>query len=208
MKISNIMSIGTEGSFSFLVPFNATMSTYVIYRILSISKLSSIKEQGLDPLNNIYIIGGLTEVDYINDLNNDVTIVQLGLGSGAYYIPEGYISAGPSQDGVNYAKQSMGINLGTLPKDIDLTNLKLDIVELVKSHLGINCSIKNSDISNMSKIPYNIHNQFLTIRNSRITAGDNYKDKYDEKLVLINKLYDKISDLEEVFLKYKIDGIV
>lgn len=203
MRVENVMSIGTEGKFSFKPPFNTILSTYTIYKIIGISKLSQLKESGVDPLNNIYIASGLTEENYKTDLKNDITIIQLVVGSSTYYIPENFIEAGPTQDGVSYSKQGLAINLGVLPLDIDVTSLISDMEQLIQSHIGVNSNINRVYLSGVSKIPYDISTQFTTIRNSRITNKESCIDKYTDALNTINILNQKVSDLEEVFLAYK-----
>lgn len=138
-----IPTIGASGVWTLLPPFNALLTQSASYACLAIRKLEDIIAAGGDPYQQIYApregtTPGSLQDQYDSDLANGICIVTLQSSSGAtVLVPTSFIQSFPASGGVPYTNLIMGVDLGAMPDYVDLTFLKQQIANLVKTTVGL-----------------------------------------------------------------------
>jgi hypothetical protein len=134
---------GISGVFKLAEPFTNAVSPNVVYRIAEVRSLVGVAASGDDPYEKYYKPAGVTEEKYLEDLANDVAILSLQSTSGKWvHVPNSYLQQMPAASGVPYALCIMGINLGAIPNDLDLTYFEGQIKDLARDLLGVS----NADV--------------------------------------------------------------
>jgi len=136
--------INTTGKFTFKDPVNLVLNENMEYKVVGIRAIKELIDTGDDPLKTIYEPIGLSEDMFRIDVANKVNIIVLTNTSGnSYtYVPDSYIVGAPDTSGYKYAENMLAINLGNLPLDLDLTNIKEEIVDLILSLTGLHTEAK------------------------------------------------------------------
>lgn len=125
----------TRGRYTLIAPFT-TLPT-VLYKCEAIRTFLECQVSGLDVLNNVYILAGLTSVEYNRDLKAGTKVVTLLSDTETpIYVPDSYIESYPNFDAVNYSHIVGSFDLGALPDFLSLVNLKLEIAALVSDLVG------------------------------------------------------------------------
>ncbi len=192
-----IPPINTKGLFTVQSPFEQMISDKQEYVVTAIRSLSELLESNEKPIENIYAPVGLTEVEYTSDLNSNIPIIILLSSSSKYiYVPANRILTVPNISGFRYQEKVLGINLGSIPTNLYLTDLINELKATVTENIGINTDVKIIDSSAVILIDEVDHLTFTAKRESRIANELSYKTLYEQQLILINKLRDQISELE------------
>jgi hypothetical protein len=135
---SLIPDISTSGVFTLTAPFNSLLTANASYTCLAVRQLEDIIASGNDPYQMYYVPQGISQDQYNSDLALGVCIVTLQASSGAVvYIPSSYIASYPSKGGVPYTNLMLAVDLGAMPNYVDLTYLKQQITDLVKTTIGL-----------------------------------------------------------------------
>lgn len=133
-----VPQINTKGIFKLTNPFNDKLTAKVPYSCISVRSIQDMLLSKIDVVKSIYIDNGLTKQDYENDLKNGVLIVTLRSDTGkTVVVPASYIAGYPQLGGVPYVPFILGVNLGNLPKNIDISLLKDKINSVVMEYLGV-----------------------------------------------------------------------
>lgn len=134
-----IPPINTKGVFIFHPPYaDDTNINKKEYEVIEIRKIKALHDDGLDPLNSIYIKAGLTKEDFIEDLNNDVPIVTLSADGDQYlYIPADRIKEMPAIIGHTATERLVTLSLGLMPDDINLEMLYENIAIMVNDTISV-----------------------------------------------------------------------
>lgn len=131
------MVVGLKGVFTFSAPYEKYNDNR-IWQLTGTVMLRDAVESGDDIKRDIYEFHGMTEGDYDQDWQGNVSICTLVSGSERVRIPETRIVAQPKLDGVVYREYVVGIKIGKFPVNYPpLTTLGDKLVEFVQSILGI-----------------------------------------------------------------------
>ena len=182
---------GLKGSFTFLEPFNVDEYQNKILEVISVRRLNEMYANGDDPYNNIYVKNGLSQDDYIEDLQNDRPIVVLSAPGGVYYnIPSSKIDTIPTSTGVPYIRRVIAISLGSLPYDYSLETIRQDIEDIVREKLYLKTEAKILDASAPYYKSYEDHEAFerWMDTNPTLRGTKSYKVLYEEAEERLNKL--------------------
>lgn len=185
-------TVGTAGRFNFLSPYDAINTTKRL-EIVSIKDITELERDGLNPYELIYKDVGLTVEDKEKDSRDKVKIITLTDGTGYVNIPEKYLSEFVDTNGIQYECKTIGINLGTLPKDIDFDNLKNDIINLVEMYIGVVPRVEVLSTSAITFLSKDEDSAFTTNRNILQTTMSNYALRYIE----LKKEYDTLAEKKE-----------
>lgn len=189
---------GLKGSFTFLEPFNVDEYQNKILEVISIRRLNEMYANGDDPYNNIYVKNGLSQDDYIDDLQNDRPIAVLSAPGGVYYnIPCSKIETIPTSVGVPYIRRVIAISLGSLPYDYSLETIRQDIEDIVRDKLYLKSEAKILDASAPYYKSYEDHEVFerWMDTNPTLRGTKSFKTLYTELLEKYNKLVNDHEDL-------------
>jgi hypothetical protein len=144
VNTSNLIpTIGASGIWTLLPPFDALLTQSVSYNCLAVRQLEDIIAAGGDPYQQFYVpqegsTAGSMLDQYNADLANKVCIVTLQSSSGAVvHVPTSFIQTFPSSGGVPYTNLLLGVDLGAMPDYVDLTFLKQQVANLVKTTVGL-----------------------------------------------------------------------
>ena len=189
--------IGTKGRFNLKPPHNNFISNVQAYEVVSVDFITELEVNKIDVLTSIYTPLGLT-VDNINsDRINKVPIVCfLSVSNQRYYIPSNLILSIPIITGTKYQGKVLGINLGQLLENFDLSSLKEDIKLLITEKIGI---IPKLDTVNSTAVTVISNVESKTIENKRklnLTNTKSYKQLYTEEKLKYNELLLKTEKLE------------
>lgn len=202
MDISQI-EVGDRTAFNFLPPYDSILSNKTIYRVESLSTLSSLVEKGIDPKENIYALYDIMD-DYETDIVNDIVIVELSLSSKMFYIPLNKIIDKNNEPQVAYSERMIGIKLGFIPDDEDISSLISDIDLLIKARLGITSDdkshIADKVVSSRVVITESQHLEYQNTRNSLKTESGNYMTLYYNLQNRHQETITKLQSLETAYL--------
>lgn len=189
---------GLKGSFTFLEPFNVDEYQNKILEVISVRRLNEMYANGDDPYNNIYVKNGLSQEDYIDDLQNDRPVAVLSAPGGVYYyIPCSKIETIPTSIGVPYIRRVIAISLGSLPYDYSLETIRQDIEDLVRDKLYLKTEAQILDASAPYYKSYEDHEAFerWMDTNPTLRGTKSYKVLYEELLAKFDKLTKDHEDL-------------
>lgn len=135
---SLIPEVGATGVYSLTAPFDTLLVANASYSCLAVRQLEDIIAAGGDPYQQYYAPQSISQDQYKSDLNERVCIVTLQASSGAVvYVPSSYIKSFPAKGGVPYTNLMLAVDLGAMPDYVDLTFLKQQIANLVKTTVGL-----------------------------------------------------------------------
>lgn len=169
---------GEFKSYNFLTPYDEILSNKTVYELTKKYTVKSMQADGYDPLNNVYILNRMTEADYTEDLLEDMSIIELSLGSKRYYVPADRIVDKEPGSNVHYGERAIVVKLGWIPEDEVITTLLEDIRVLVKDTLGIDPVMGSDTIGVVVSITGTEHLEQEAKRNLLRQDPKNYKKKY------------------------------
>lgn len=200
--IQSFFTVGMSGLFTLSVPFDTKLLTGVSYRISAINSIDSLLLHALDVKKIIYLDQGLTEQQYIDDLNNRVDIVTLVSGNNpAIMLPSSYITKTPEQNVVPYYEPILGISLGLLPQALPLEILQQQIAALISDVIGVEVPaemVKINALPVTKGIDATRHRELETIRENNIKNRTTDRALYlqavekNKELVQVNNELSKI----------------
>lgn len=211
MSITNyiIPPIGSKGQYIFLEPFNTSLYQEQELEVVSVGYIKELEDKKIDVLKVIYNIIGLTNEDYLDDINNNIPIVTFMSSNGSYlYVPADRIQGMPDSSGVKYQERIIAINLGLIPLETDLDSLKENIKDLVYDNFGVTSSIKEVHSSSVVLIDKVKDTAFRKLLENKRTNNLSYRTRYNQ----LKKQYDDLNNLytrlEEyaISLKQQLEG--
>lgn len=168
--------INLKGTFKLKVPLTSIISEKVIYTVDGIKTITSLITDELDVETLIYINQGLTTQNYLDDLKNQIPIVTLkSEGNALFHIPATYFTKVPQIVGVTFINKAMILNLGYIPKDLDLTFLLTELNDYVKATTGITPTSTIEEITGDFIVSYTEANTFETTRQTVISLKETCK---------------------------------
>lgn len=196
--------IGMTGLYSLKSPYTDLINSDIEYTCVSVSSISGMLANGLNPLNEIYIANGDTEVNYNLDAENNRTIITLQSGIGdVVTVPNSALNKLPIADGVNYTSVMLGVMLSVIPDSLDLTTLEQEIKDLVLSKIGVNSTITSAVLGGSIVIPHDKHAIIEIARLGKIISGKNNLLDNIKLQDIVSKQAAKIA-LLEAFVKTKL----
>lgn len=172
MALQYIPDIGASGIFVLKTPFDVLLKPNTTYTVQAIRRLKDVIAEGENPFTLYYESHGLSEAIYKIDLETEICIVSLQSGTGEWvYVPTSYILSFPIMNGVKYHAVMMGISLGAIPDNLDLSAFKTSVFNLVKDTFGISSSIKEVVVSAPVIVTKEESTLIETARSNRIVAN-------------------------------------
>jgi hypothetical protein len=173
-KTEIVPRVGMTGLYSLKQPYTALIDPTIHYTCIGVTTISAMVAQGLDPLTDIYLLNEDTEENYKIDEDKNRTIIKLQSGSGNIVeIPTSCLNRLPDIDGVIYSNIMLGINLSILPNNVDLSNLKLEISDLVLKRIGVKSNVFETVIGGDKIISHTDHSTIESARLNKMTTNSN-----------------------------------
>lgn len=193
-----IPTVGSEGYYTVLPPFDTILVPNILYTCQAVRRLNDYLANNENPKEKIYTRYGLGDNVYTDDLKNDMFIVSLQAGVGQWiYIPARYILGYPVSNGVKYHDVMLGVNLGSIPVDLDLSVVKTAVSNAVHDTLGITPTIADVEISKTIIVTHEQHKSIMDVRLGHMTLYLSDRAKVDKGQTDIESLQYKITQLEE-----------
>lgn len=195
---SIIPTIGSSGYFVLRSPFDSLILTGERYTCKAVRKMADFITNNEKPLDDIYIANGLTEVQYQEDLKNDVVIVSLQAATGHWvYVPATYINTLPLVNGIPYRTLMLGVSLPALPADRDLSHLEVSVKNLVTDSLGVLALTKFVETSKVVLIDSDKHRLTEATRAAVSDGGVTDRARLGKALLDNQRLLQQIQILQD-----------
>lgn len=204
----NVPSIGTEAYFTFKQPFNFYIKNKFNINTLSIkmkvisiiSMRDMIRTDLRDPFTEIYEVAGLSEVDYKRDLTDNVYLISFSFktcdGVERYVrLPLNYISEISQASTVEYINRVLMLDLGELPKDLDLSPVYNDIMDYVATRIGVAPDIKNVAIGDVTLLDHFEHETRETVRENNVEVHKTLSVELEEITLRHDELLNRLNTL-------------
>lgn len=183
--------IGTKGIFNFEEPFNSKLYDGLEYEVKAIRSLTEMRDSKEEPYENIYQQFGLSDIDFMVDVNYKVPIIVLTNSVGDYYyVPATKLKAMPKVTGVRYQEYILAANVGQLPVNYNFDLLKNTIQEDIYTTLGIVTTIELVPTSATVMVSNEESEKFLEKLDNKKTVKISYRTRY-EKLTKENEALKK-----------------
>lgn len=203
MTVQLIPDLGLAGVYTLKTPFAELMSPNVTYTCKGIRGLDDIVAEGLDPQEIYYTAHGIADSVYQSDLKDNVKIISLQSGVGNWlYVPSSYILAYPNNNGVKYYAVMLGVSLGALPENFNLSAYKELVSNLTIDSIGVTPTIKEVIISAATNVDYASHALIATSRANKITLIQSDAAKNAKLTADITVCRNKITELENYIKTY------
>ena len=190
--------IGSSGTYELLPPFDTVILPEELYTCKAIRNISEYVSYNQDAKKLVYDYYGLSEVDYENDIQEDMEIVSLQNNKGVWvYVPARYIIKYPEVDGIPYHQLSLVCKLPAVEVSRDISHLKTDVINLIKDTLGVEPAVEIVEVSRTIAVTRETSDllkiERALISNGRVTD----RAKYMQLLQREQLLLDKVRELED-----------
>lgn len=206
-----IPSVGTEAYFEFKDPYSTYIRNKfnintlgVRLKVISvISMRDMIRTDLRDPYTEIYATAGLSEVDYKQDLTNNVYLISFSFrtcdGVERYVrVPLNYVASQSDSATVEYTDRIVMLDLGYLPKDLELTPFFNELIDFMATRTGVNVEVKDVSVGNVKLVAQEDHETRETIRKNSVSVHKTLEVKLEEKTLLLDSLMNRLKTLNIV----------
>ena len=200
-----IPPINTKGIFIFHPPYaDDTNINKKEYEVIEIRKIKALHDDGLDPLNSIYIKAGLTKEDFIEDLNNDVPIVTLSADGDQYlYIPADRIKETPAIIGHTATERLVTLSLGLVPDDINLEILYENIAIMVNDTISVKPDLTEHPGGPTVLMSDEDYNKYIKMMSSQARSNNkSWRVRYEEMEQLYKLQKVKVAEIEKILQRF------
>jgi hypothetical protein len=129
---------GATGVIKLKAPFASLCTDGVPYTVTSISTLGAITAAGQDPYGLFYEPYQITTDDYLKDVAAGACILSFQSPTGeTVNAPNSYLLSLPVATGIPYVTMMVGVNLGTVPVDLNLAYFISQMQSLANDLLGV-----------------------------------------------------------------------
>ena len=200
-----IPPINTKGVFIFHPPYaDDTNINKKEYEVIEIRKIKALHDDGLDPLNFIYIKAGLTKEDFIEDLNTDVPIVTLSADGDQYlYIPADRIKETPAIIGHTATERLVTLSLGLVPDDINLEMLYENIAIMVNDTISVKPDLTEHPGGPTVLMSDEDYNKYIKMMSSQARSNNkSWRVRYEEMEQLYKLQKVKVGEIEKILQRF------
>lgn len=191
------VTVGMKGVVIATAPFDTYINPRLIHECIGVETINGLLAKGDDPFTDIYEPVGLTEDQFNTDSDAGVRIVTLQSAIGEIlFVPEVYIEAIPDANGVPYRIAMLGISLSAIPDDMDITDLKTEISDMVFNYIGVRSEIKEVMYGEPSILTQEEHTAVEAARVSNITNNVSSRLRVTQLETMVSDLTLKIQALE------------
>lgn len=200
-----IPPINTKGVFIFHPPYaDDTNINKKEYEVIEIRKIKALHDDGLDPLNSIYIKAGLTKEDFIEDLNTDVPIVTLSADGDQYlYIPADRIKETPAIIGHTATERLVTLSLGLVPDDINLEMLYENIAIMINDTISVKPDLTEHPGGPTVLMSDEDYNKYIKMMSSQARSNNkSWRVRYEEMEQLYKLQKVKVTEIEKILQRF------
>lgn len=192
-----IPTIGARGFYNLASPFDTKFSANEMYTCQAIRRIGDYLALNEDPYTNVYLDNGLTEADFDSDQQENMYIVSLQSDKGQWlYVPARFILSYPIMNGIPYQTMMLGVGLGAIPAEMDLSALQNLVSDVIFDNLGIRPQISPVVLSKQKLIARADHEQIQAARLAQATQKKSFYSRYRDMVTLYDKALTKLAALE------------
>lgn len=191
------VTVGMKGVVIATAPFDAYVNPRLIHECIGVETIDGLLAKGDDPFTDIYEPVGLTEDQFNVDSDAGIRIITFQAATGEIlYVPEVYIEAIPDANGVPYRCVMLGISLSAIPDDMDITDIKTEISDMVFNYIGVRSEIKEVAYGEPSILSPEEHAAVEQARISHITNNVSSRLRVTQLEAMVSDMSIKIQALE------------
>lgn len=166
-------SLGMSGFYTLAEPYASLISATTQYRCEGVKSLSAAVAEGMDPLNSVYLANGDTKESFQSDLSLGISLVTLSSSTGSLVVfPSKALLKVPDGAGVIYRNTVLSIALSALPESQDMTVLRNEIQELVRSQFGIRAATYLTTVGAAALLSQTQHEAVQAARQAQIETNE------------------------------------
>lgn len=205
MSVQRInVTVGMKGVVLATAPFDTQINPRLIQQCIGVETINGLVAKGDDPFSDVYEPAGLTQAQFDSDSDAGVRIITFESAIGEIIsVPEIYIEAIPDANGVPYRIVMLGISLSAIPDDLDISDLKQEISDVVFNYIGVRSEIKEVVYAEPSILTQEEHAAVEQARITNITNNVSSRLRVSQLESITDDLYQKIQVLE-TFIKNSI----
>lgn len=190
-------ALGSSGTYELSAPYDTKVLPEEIYTCKGIRKLSEYISYNQDPKKTVYDYYGLTELDYENDIKEDMEIISLQNKTGVWlYVPARFILKYPIVNGIPYHQVALVCKLPAIETSKNLDFLKTDISNLIRDYLGVDSTIDIVELSRVIAVTKEMSDTMIAERALLSSGRVTDRARYIQLLQDYNVALDKITQLE------------
>nr|DAP53837.1 MAG TPA: hypothetical protein [Caudoviricetes sp.] len=200
-----IPPVNTKGIFVFHPPYadDATINKKE-YEVIEIRKIKALHDDGLDPLNSIYLKVGMTKEDFVEDLNNDVPILTLSIDGEQYlYVPADRIKETPAVIGYTATERLVTLSLGLVPDNINLDLMYKNIATLVNDTISVKPDLTEHPGGPTVLMSNEDYDKYTKMMSAQARSNNkSWRVRYEEmeQLYKIQKV--KVAEIEKILQRF------
>jgi hypothetical protein len=189
--------VGMTGLYTLKAPYTNLITNTVEYTCIAVINISGAIANGEDPLNEIYLFNGDTQVNFDIDeaANHCIVTLQSGLGD-LVRVPNSALISLPNSDGIKYLNIILGIALSVLPENTDLTAIKTEISDLVFNTLGVRSTVFGTTVGGNTVVSHATHASIENSRQLNITSKLSARTRNQQLIAQNTALLAKVAVLE------------
>jgi len=194
--------VNLKGLFKFANPLDKILKSNIQYTVTAVRSIGEMLKEDIDVKLIIFDYYGLSDDDYNYVLDNDIPIIVLqDEADNIYYVPANYLLNVPDITGEIYIGKAIIINLGYLPKKLDLTYLVNDLKEIIKSTVGVEPEVLEEETSGEFIVGYKKHDDQERKRKEIITNNETCYGRLFKLQELYGNCKDKLQLLIDKYVK-------
>lgn len=195
--------IGLTAIFTFKTPFEVFVKNFLNIETsevkLEVNSITSLKDytrlSHRDPFTDIYNLVGLSELEYKQDIKDEVPIITFLYRDEynmerLFRVPLSFVEGYSNVSNVEYINKGIYISLPPIPYDLPIEPIFNDIKDMVTTMLGVDCDISEVTTSEVTSISNEEHEMREKIRKSNVKV---YKTNY----VLLREKEEELSAIKE-----------
>lgn len=180
----NVPQVGIVATFTFKKPFDVFVKNMLKMQSdsfkLEVNSVTSMKDyirlSNRDPFTDVYTIVNLSELEYKQDLKDDVKIITFLFRDEynterLFRVPLTYVESMTGISSVDYINKGIYISLPPLPYDTTIDFLFEDIKDMIAGRLGVEATLKEISLSDISTVSVEEHEMRESIRKNSITVN-------------------------------------
>jgi len=200
-----IPPINTKGIFVFHPPYadDATINKKE-YEVIEIRKIKALHDDGLDPLNSIYLKVGMTKEDFVDDLNNDVPILTLSIDGEQYlYVPADRIKETPAVIGYTATERLVTLSLGLVPDNINLDLMYKNIATLVNDTISVKPDLTEHPGGPTVLMSNEDYDKYTKMMSAQARSNNkSWRVRYEEMEQLYKLQKVKVAEIEKILQRF------
>lgn len=196
--------MGQSGIYQFKEPFDSYYrpSEYIL-KVISIRSFEELSSSGYDVFEQYYDFHSIDEDEFDQDAENGVYIVTFEEQQTGFQIsiPSSYIDGPPTSDIVDYHRMIVSVDMGMIPRKLDIEHLLERVSNDSKMIIGIQPTITKLSAPYTGIITREEHESLESARKEQIEQVDSDYMRYLHEKEKRQKLDEKIDTLERIVIE-------